>query len=183
MALGVWRCIFVYVENVSCLIYDNEEQVFNKFVTKIKMASLPCLFGRERVRPHRSPWVCIAAADLCCSVRSPRRRGSAGVCRVSVWLTTKTVSEVQWLFSGGNLMQGESRLINSEITGACLPKCPYGKGISNPLAKEGSSAPCEFPHLFRYSNSGSIKLIKQYTRTCQGGRPGVYVFVAIMAAD
>lgn len=63
-----------------------------------------------------------------------------------------------------NLMQTESQLINSEITGSCLPKCPYGKGISNPLAEKGSSAPCEFPHLFSYSKSGSIKQIKQYMR-------------------
>lgn len=65
-----------------------------------------------------------------------------------------------------NLMQTESQLINSEITGSCLPKCPYGKGISNPLAEKGSSAPCEFPHLFSYSKSGSIKQIKQYMHRC-----------------
>lgn len=69
-----------------------------------------------------------------------------------------------------NLMQTESQLINSEITGTCLPKCPYGKGISNPLAKKGSSAPCEFPHLFSYSKSGSIKQIKQYMRRWERAR-------------
>lgn len=60
--------MFVYVENVLCLIYDNEEQVFNKFVTEIKMALLPWLFGRELERRYHLS--CVAAAELCCSVRS-----------------------------------------------------------------------------------------------------------------
>lgn len=45
-------CLFVYVENVLCLIYDDEEQVFNKFVTKIKVAfqdSFPGFFRWELV--------------------------------------------------------------------------------------------------------------------------------------
>lgn len=61
-------CMFVYVENVLCLIYDNEEQVFNKFVTKIKMALLPCLFGWELVL--QQAFSCISAVDDCCSVSS-----------------------------------------------------------------------------------------------------------------
>ena len=84
-----------------------------------------------------------------------------------------------------NLMQTESQLINSEITGSCLPKCPYGKGISNPLAEKGSSAPCEFPHLFSYSKSGSIKQIKTVyvyvgARVCTCVSLHVYVFAFVM---
>ena len=85
-----------------------------------------------------------------------------------------------------NLMQTESQLINSEITGSCLPKCPYGKGISNPLAEKGSGAPCEFPHLFSYSKSGSIKQIKQCECAwacmcvCMCAQMHVYVFASIL---
>lgn len=54
--------MFVYVENVLCLIYDNEEQVFNKFVTEITTAFLAWLFGREPV--PRDPFSCMRHAYL-----------------------------------------------------------------------------------------------------------------------
>lgn len=89
-----------------------------------------------------------------------------------------TVSGLQRALQWRNLMQTESQLINSEISATCLPKCPYGKGISNPLAKKGSSAPCEFPHLFSYSTSGSIKQIKRQARRREGAcRPCARVCV------
>lgn len=87
-------------------------------------------------------------------VKPEKACSCAYVCKLSIWLPTSTVSGVQRLFSGEIWC---SQLINSEITEPCFPKCPDGKGISNPLSKKGSSAPREFPHLFSYSKSSSIK--------------------------
>lgn len=128
-ARGVTLYVCLCGKMFHVLFMTTRKQVFNKFVTQIKMASLPCLFGRELARPHRSSPPRIAAAELCCSARSPRRRRrSAGVCRASVWPTTKTGSQVQRLFSGGKFDAGE-RVGSSirKLLALVCPNAPMGK--------------------------------------------------------